>query len=130
MMMVPSLTFQDLKLSKPLLQAVQEMGYSAPTPIQKKAIPLILGGNDVLCIAQTGTGKTAAYLLPLLMKLNYATGTHPRALVLAPSKELVIQIAANLETVRSIYEDKRLVSSKSSSTCNIHIILWWGSCTH
>ncbi len=105
-MMVPSLTFQDLKLSKPLLQAVQEMGYSAPTPIQKKAIPLILGGNDVLCIAQTGTGKTAAYLLPLLMKLNYATGTHPRALVLAPSKELVIQIAANLETL-SAHTDLR-----------------------
>ena len=97
--MTHPVTFQDLKLSRPLLQAVQELGYITPTPIQKKAIPLILGGQDVLCIAQTGTGKTAAYLLPLLMKLRYGSATYPRALVLAPSKELVIQIAADLKAL-------------------------------
>ncbi len=92
-------SFQSLQLNKQLLQALQEAGYTTPTPIQQKAIPLILKGHDVLGIAQTGTGKTAAYLLPLLMQLKYATGAHPRALVLAPSKELVIQIAHNLATM-------------------------------
>ena len=92
-------SFQALQLNKQLLQALQEAGYATPTPIQQKAIPLILKGHDVLGIAQTGTGKTAAYLLPLLMQLKYATGTYPRALVLATSKELVIQIADNLATM-------------------------------
>lgn len=95
-MIVPSPCFQALKLSNKLLQALQEAGHTTPTPIQQKAIPLILQGHDVLGIAQTGTGKTAAYLLPLLMQLKHATGTYPRALVLATSKELVIQIAHNL----------------------------------
>ncbi len=89
-------TFQALKLSKPLLQALQEGSYLVPTPIQQKAIPLILAGHDVLGIAQTGTGKTAAYLLPLLVQLKCALKIHPRVLILAPSKELVIQIADNL----------------------------------
>ena len=89
-------SFQALRLNKQLLEALQEGGYDTPTSIQKKAIPLILAGHDVLGVAQTGTGKTIAYLLPLLMRLKYATGTHPRALVLAPSKELVIQVAHNL----------------------------------
>jgi ATP-dependent RNA helicase RhlE len=95
-MIVPSPCFQALNLSNKLLQALQETGHTTPTPIQQKAIPLILQGHDVLGIAQTGTGKTAAYLLPLLMQLKHATGTYPRALVLATSKELVIQIAHNL----------------------------------
>jgi ATP-dependent RNA helicase RhlE len=89
-------SFHVLQLNKLLLQALQEAGYTTPTPIQQKAIPLILNGKDVLGVAQTGTGKTAAYLLPLLMQLKYATGSYPRALVLATSKELVIQIARSL----------------------------------
>ncbi len=95
-MAATSPSFQALQLNKGLLQAVQEAGYTTPTPIQQKAIPLILQGHDVLGIAQTGTGKTAAYLLPLLMQLKHATGTYPRALILATSKELVIQIAYSL----------------------------------
>ena len=95
----PSFSFQALQLNKRLLQALQEAGYTTPTPIQQKAIPLILQGHDVLGIAQTGTGKTAAYLLPLLMQLKHATGTYPRALVLATSKELVIQIAHSLAAI-------------------------------
>lgn len=91
--------FQALQLNKQLLKALQEAGYTAATPIQQKAIPLILKGHDVLGIAQTGTGKTAAYLLPLLMQLKYPKGTHPRALILATSKELVIQIAHSLATM-------------------------------
>lgn len=87
-----ALGFDAFKLNKQLLDAVATAGYTQPTPIQQKAIPLALAGHDVLGIAQTGTGKTAAYVLPLLMKVKYAQGFHPRALILAPTRELVMQI--------------------------------------
>lgn len=87
-----ALTFEAFKLNRQLLNAVADAGYVHPTPIQEKAIPLALAGHDVLGIAQTGTGKTAAYVLPLLMKVKYAQGDHPRALILAPTRELVMQI--------------------------------------
>jgi len=89
--------FEDFKLNKQILNAVEEFGYSIPTPIQEKSIPVILGGHDLIGIAQTGTGKTAAYLLPLLYKIKYAKGQFARALILAPSKELTIQIFENIE---------------------------------
>ncbi|MFN5554614.1 MAG: DEAD/DEAH box helicase [Chryseotalea sp.] len=73
--------------------AIEEAGFTQPTEIQQKAIPAVLGGQAVIGIAQTGTGKTAAYVLPLLMKVKYAQGTEPRALILAPTKELVVQLA-------------------------------------
>ncbi|WP_143962433.1 DEAD/DEAH box helicase [Litoribacter populi] len=85
-------SFEEFKLNKQLLEAVREAGFEKPTPIQAKAIPLALAGHDVLGIAQTGTGKTAAYVLPILMKIKYAQGMHPRALILAPTRELVMQI--------------------------------------
>ena len=84
--------FHQFKLNKQLLQAVDEAGYTQPTPIQRKVIPLITAGHDVMGIAQTGTGKTAAFVLPLLMKTRYAQGIIPRVLVLAPTRELVIQL--------------------------------------
>ncbi|HSF54396.1 MAG TPA: DEAD/DEAH box helicase [Algoriphagus sp.] len=87
-----ALGFDAFKLNRQLLDAVASAGYTQPTPIQQKAIPLALAGHDVLGIAQTGTGKTAAYVLPLLMKVKYAQGFHPRALILAPTRELVMQI--------------------------------------
>jgi ATP-dependent RNA helicase RhlE len=67
-------SFKELDLNKQLVSAVEEMGYTEPTEIQEKAIPVIMAGHDVLGIAQTGTGKTAAYLLPVLMKTKYAQG--------------------------------------------------------
>ncbi|MEX0883468.1 MAG: DEAD/DEAH box helicase [Cyclobacteriaceae bacterium] len=85
-------SFSNFNLNNQLLNAVKEIGYEKPTPIQEKAIPLALAGHDILGIAQTGTGKTAAYLLPLLYKVKYAQGKHPRALILAPTRELVMQI--------------------------------------
>ena len=85
-------SFENFKLNNQLLNAVKEIGYEKPTPIQEKAIPLALAGHDILGIAQTGTGKTAAYVLPLLYKVKYAQGHHPRALILAPTRELVMQI--------------------------------------
>lgn len=91
--------FEDLKLNKQLLNAISEAGYETPTPIQKQAIPVIQAGHDMFGIAQTGTGKTAAFLLPILMKIKYAQGDHPRVLILAPTRELAIQISQNAETL-------------------------------
>ena len=94
------MSFRALNLSPQMLQAVQDAGYTEPTPIQIAAIPLILAGHDVIGIAQTGTGKTAAFVLPILMKLADSTrnghrrGT--RALVVAPTRELVVQIEENV----------------------------------
>jgi ATP-dependent RNA helicase RhlE len=84
--------FEDLRLTRQFLDAIQEMGYSTPTEIQVKAIPQILAGQDLIGIAQTGTGKTAAYILPLLQLLKYAQGNEPRCLILVPTKELVLQV--------------------------------------
>ncbi|QHL87729.1 DEAD/DEAH box helicase [Nibribacter ruber] len=103
---VPS--FEDFKLNKQLLNAVAEQGFSKPTPVQVQTIPLALAGHDVMGIAQTGTGKTAAYTLPLLMKVKYAQGKHPRALILAPTRELVIQIEEHIKNL-SVYTDIRTV---------------------
>jgi len=102
-------TFDNFKLNKQLLEAVREVGYTKPTPIQEQAIPLALAGHDILGIAQTGTGKTAAYVLPLLMKVKYAQGQHPRALILAPTRELVMQIAEAVVDFGK-YTDLRFVS--------------------
>jgi ATP-dependent RNA helicase RhlE len=101
--------FEQFKLNRQLLNAIEEAGYIAPTPIQEQAIPLALAGHDVLGIAQTGTGKTAAFVLPLLMKIKYAQGMHPRALILAPTRELVMQIAKATEEL-STYTDIRTVA--------------------
>ncbi|WP_194975557.1 DEAD/DEAH box helicase [Aquiflexum lacus] len=102
-------SFENFKLNKQLLDAVRDAGYTKPTPIQEQGIPLALAGHDVLGIAQTGTGKTAAYVLPLLMKVKYAQGQHPRALILAPTRELVMQIAEAVVDFGK-YTDLRFVS--------------------
>jgi len=70
-------SFQDFKLNKQLFNAIDDLGYQQPSEIQQKAIPLVLNGHDVIGIAQTGTGKTAAFVLPLLMKIKYAQGNDP-----------------------------------------------------
>ena len=89
-------TFEDLKISKSILKAIEELGFTEATPIQEKAIPMIRSGADVLGIAQTGTGKTAAYLIPVIMKLVKAEGNDPRAIILAPTRELAIQVGEDL----------------------------------
>jgi len=99
-------TFEDFKLNKQLLNAIEEAGYQKPTPIQLQAIPTVMAGHDVLGIAQTGTGKTAAYLLPILMKVKYAQGSHPRALILAPTRELAMQIEESISLLAK-YTDIR-----------------------
>lgn len=105
---MPANNFIDLKLNKQLLNAIEEAGYQQPTDIQKKAIPRILNGQDVMGIAQTGTGKTAAFVLPILMKVKYAQGEDVRALILAPTKELVLQIESVCQQLAT-YTDLRIV---------------------
>lgn len=100
--------FELFKLNRQLLNAIEEAGYAEPTPIQEQAIPLALAGQDILGIAQTGTGKTAAYTLPLLMRIKYAQGEHPRALILAPTRELAMQISEAIIQL-SKYTDIRTV---------------------
>jgi ATP-dependent RNA helicase RhlE len=102
-------TFEDFKLNRQLLNALADVGFAAPTEIQQKAIPIISGGQEVIGIAQTGTGKTAAYLLPLLMKVKYAQGKNPRAVILVPTKELTIQIALHA-THLAKYTDLRILA--------------------
>jgi len=84
--------FSELNITKQFVSALEEMGISTPSEIQEKAIKPALAGQDVLGIAQTGSGKTLAFLLPLVMKIKFAEGHVRRALILAPSKELVVQI--------------------------------------
>ncbi len=86
-------SFADFDLAAPLLQAVNEAGYETPTPIQKEMIPHVLAGRDVVGQAQTGTGKTAAFALPLLSLLQPTKDKSPQILVLAPTRELAIQVA-------------------------------------
>ncbi len=97
-----TMTFADLLLAPALLRALEEEGYANPTPIQARSIPLLLQGRDMLGMAQTGTGKTAAFALPLLHRLAAAPCPAPkggaRVLVLAPTRELVSQIAAGFES--------------------------------
>lgn len=103
------ISFNDFKLNKQLLDAVKEAGYETPSPVQQKTIPLINAGHDVLGIAPTGTGKTAAYVLPLLLKVKYAQGMYPRAFILAPTRELVMQISKEI-THFAKYTDIRHVA--------------------
>jgi len=93
------MSFSKLKLSDPILKAVAEVGYTAPTAIQKQAIPIILSGRDLVAAAQTGTGKTASFVLPILEKFNVEgklRGKRIRALILTPTRELAIQVEANV----------------------------------
>ena len=93
----PRVTFADLGLSEPILRAVTEAGYVTPTPIQEAAIPIVLMGRDVLGCAQTGTGKTAGFTLPMLdiLAAGRAKARMPRSLILEPTRELALQVAEN-----------------------------------
>jgi len=93
----PEINFNDLALAEPLLRAVKEAGYEVPSPIQAESIPHLLEGHDLLGQAQTGTGKTAAFALPLLSNIDLSLKT-PQLLVLAPTRELAIQVAEAFQT--------------------------------
>src|ERR1700742_1966222 len=93
------MSFEDLGLSPEVLKAVADAGYTAPTPIQEKAIPIVLMGRDVLGCAQTGTGKTASFVLPMIDILAGSRGKMrmPRSLILEPTRELAAQVAENFD---------------------------------
>lgn len=85
-------TFQDLNLSNQLRNAIEDLSFDKPTPIQSASFPVLLSGKDLVGIAQTGTGKTIAYLLPILRDLKFSKQVNPRILVLVPTRELVLQV--------------------------------------
>ncbi len=91
-------SFENLNLSKLLQNAIAELGFDTPTPIQEEAFPVILSGKDIVGIAQTGTGKTLAYMLPILQDLKFSKQINPRVLVLVPTRELVLQVVEMAES--------------------------------
>lgn len=90
-------SFQELSIQKSLLNAISDLDFVKPTPIQREAYPKILSGNNVVGIAQTGTGKTLAYSLPILQELNYSKSYKPRVLIIVPTRELVVQVVDQIE---------------------------------
>jgi len=107
------LTFNDLGLAEPILRAIKDVGYTTPTPIQNKAIPLVLNGGDLLAGAQTGTGKTAGFTLPLLHLLQanpkQAKAGQPRCLILTPTRELAAQIDESVKIYGKYLQMKSMV---------------------
>ncbi len=91
------MSFHDLNLSKQLLKALDEQGLTTPTTIQSKSFSVIMSGRDVVGIAQTGTGKTLAFLLPILNMLKYSNQNDPRVVILVPTRELVLQVVEEIE---------------------------------
>lgn len=90
-------TFLDFNLPKSLQKALDDMGFTTPTPIQERAMPVILSGRDMMGIAQTGTGKTYAYLLPILKQWKFAKTDTPRVVIIVPTRELVVQVTEEVE---------------------------------
>ena len=89
--------FEDFKIATPLRNAIEDLGFKTPTPIQAKSFSVILSGKDMVGIAQTGTGKTFAYMLPILQMLPFSKELYPRVLVLVPTRELVLQVVEEIE---------------------------------
>jgi len=111
-------TFKDLNLSKQLLNALNDIGFDMPTPIQEKAFPVIMSGKDVVGIAQTGTGKTFSYLLPILRQITFSEQRQPRVLIVVPTRELVMQVVGEIEKL-SKYMNVRFTGVYGGGNINI-----------
>ncbi len=111
------MSFDKLNLNKALISSLDDLGYVEPTPIQEKAFPIIMSGKDVIGIAQTGTGKTFAYLLPILRNLKYSDQRHPRVLIIVPTRELVLQIVKEIEKL-STYTSLRFLAVYGGTNIN------------
>jgi len=129
--MTDQILFTDLALSEPVLKAIQAVGYEVPSPIQAAAIPILLNGGDILGMAQTGTGKTAAFALPLLSKLDVKQND-PQILVLAPTRELAIQVAEAFQKyaaqipgfhVLPIYGGQDMTSQLRQLKRGVHVVV-------
>ena len=106
------MTFDELGLAAPLLRAVKEKGYTEPSPIQVEAIPAVLAGRDIMAAAQTGTGKTAGFVLPILQLLSATAPAHPhrlRALIITPTRELAAQVQESVVIGQETGHDVRVV---------------------
>jgi ATP-dependent RNA helicase RhlE len=110
-------TLEDLKLSKQLISALEDLGINKLTPIQSEAYNVILSGKDVVGIAQTGTGKTFAYLLPLLKDLKFSSEIHPRILILVPTRELVVQVVEQVKSL-CVYTNTRVLGVYGGTNIN------------
>ncbi len=110
-------SFEQLKLNKPQLKALDDLQISNPTPIQERAIPGVLSGQDIVGLAQTGTGKTLAYLLPILKSLSFSDQKHPRILIIVPTRELVEQVVGVAETLAK-YQTVRIAGVYGDSNIN------------
>lgn len=111
------MTFRDLNLNTPLHNAIDDLGFETPTPIQTESFNVVASGKDVVGIAQTGTGKTFAYMLPILKNLKYSTQNNPRVLVLVPTRELVVQVVNEIEKL-SKYINNRVLGVYGGTNIN------------
>ncbi|MFT4804976.1 MAG: ATP-dependent RNA helicase RhlE [Psychroserpens sp.] len=110
-------TFTDLNLNTPLYNALGDLGFEYPTPIQEQAFNIVSSGKDVVGIAQTGTGKTFAYMLPILRHLKFSTQENPRILVLVPTRELVVQVVDEIEKLAA-YTNVRVLGVYGGTNIN------------
>src|SRR5688572_23193441 len=110
-------TFSELNLSKALLSALDDLDLQEPTPIQAKSFTVIMSGRDAVGIAQTGTGKTFAYMLPILRQLEYSEQRHPRILIIVPTRELVVQVVTEIEKLTK-YMSLRVYGIYGASNIN------------
>jgi len=111
-------TFQDLNVSTPLLNAIEDLGFIHPTPVQEQAFSVVRSGKDVVGIAQTGTGKTFAYMMPILRDLKFSDQKHPRVLVLVPTRELVLQVVEEIEKLAK-YISLRVLGVYGGANINV-----------
>ncbi|WNH12808.1 DEAD/DEAH box helicase [Thalassobellus suaedae] len=111
------MSFQDLNLNTPLYNALDDLGFKTPTPIQAEAFNVVSSGKDMVGIAQTGTGKTFAYMLPILKNLKFSTQENPRILVLVPTRELVVQVVDEIEKL-SKYINTRVLGVYGGTNIN------------
>ncbi len=110
-------SFKDFRLNKHLANAIDDLGFEKPTPIQSEAFNVILGGKDVVGISQTGTGKTLAFMLPLLEELKFSKQTNPRILILVPTRELVLQLVERIDEFAK-YQTVRVVGVYGGANIN------------
>lgn len=124
-------SFEELKIGKAQIKALNDMNIDTPTPIQEKSIPAVYSGNDLVGLAQTGTGKTLAYLLPLLKLLSYSEQIHPRVLIVVPTRELVAQVVEVTEQlthyqnvrVAGIYGGVNINRQKEQVSAGVDIVI-------
>lgn len=115
--MEKELTFRDLNLNTPLYNALDDLGFTNPTPIQAESYSIVGAGKDVVGIAQTGTGKTYAYMLPILKNLKFSTQENPRVLILVPTRELVVQVVDEIEKLAK-YTNVRVLGVYGGTNIN------------